>query len=308
MRLLTFRSDTGESHVGLLRDNQIIDLSIWLSQGAGHSGSALDMLRLIALGEAGIGMCHEALTESDAALNAAGALLPFSTSLLLAPIPRPTKNVVCLGRNYLEHMKESIRAFGEAPQPPPEHPVFFTKAPTSVAGPYDDLHFDFSISDKLDWEAELGFVLGTGGKNIKREEALDYVFGYLVVNDISARDIQKRHGNQYFKGKSLDNSCPIGPWIVTSDEVPDPADLRVYTRVNGEEKQNGYTGDMFAGVPEIVEALSEGMTLEPGDIVATGTPTGVGHARNPPEFLKHGDVVECEVDKVGVIRNRIIGD
>jgi 2-keto-4-pentenoate hydratase/2-oxohepta-3-ene-1,7-dioic acid hydratase in catechol pathway len=308
MRLLTFRSDTGESHVGLLRDNQIIDLSIWLSQGAGHSGSALDMLRLIALGEAGTGMCHEALTESDAALNAAGALVPFSTSLLLAPIPRPTKNVVCLGRNYLEHMKESIRAFGEAPQPPPEHPVFFTKAPTAVAGPYEDLHFDFSISDKLDWEAELGFVLGTGGKNIKREEALDYVFGYLVVNDISARDLQKRHGNQYFKGKSLDNSCPIGPWIVTSDEVPDPADLRVYTRVNGEEKQNGYTGDMFAGVPEIVEALSEGMTLEPGDIVATGTPTGVGHARNPPEFLKHGDVVECEVDKVGVIRNRIVGD
>jgi 2-keto-4-pentenoate hydratase/2-oxohepta-3-ene-1,7-dioic acid hydratase in catechol pathway len=153
----------------------------------------------------------------------------------------------------------------------------------------------------------MGIVVAKRGKNIKPEEAMDFVLGYVVVNDISVRDVQRRHGGQYFKGKSFDNSCPLGPWIVTKDEVPDPANLRVWTRVNGIEKQNGSTADMYAGVPEIMVSLSEGMTLEPGDIISTGTPAGVGMARNPPEWLHPGDEVECEVEGIGVIRNRIVG-
>jgi 2-keto-4-pentenoate hydratase/2-oxohepta-3-ene-1,7-dioic acid hydratase in catechol pathway len=214
---------------------------------------------------------------------------------------------MCLGRNYAEHRAESMRAWNEPPEPPPPFPIFFTKAPTAVAPPYSDLAFDFSVSEQLDYEAEMGLVIGKRGKNIKRHEAMDFVAGYIVLNDISVRDVQKRHGNQYFKGKSFDNSCPFGPWIVTRDEVSDPAKLRVWARVNGIEKQNGFTGDMFTDVPGIVETLSLGMTLEPGDIIASGTPAGVGMARNPPEWLRPGDLVECEVEGIGAIRNRIVG-
>jgi 2-keto-4-pentenoate hydratase/2-oxohepta-3-ene-1,7-dioic acid hydratase in catechol pathway len=307
MRLLTFLSENDEQHVGLLYGDRILDLSVWLSQGAGHSGSSLDMLHLLEMGDAGLSMCREALTESEEKLGSWGALVPLHPAHLLAPIPRPRKNIFCLGRNYAEHRAESMQAWNEAPAPPPDYPIFFTKAPTAVAPPYSDLSFEFSISEQLDWEAELGLVIGKRGKNITREEAMDFVLGYVVLNDISVRDVQKRHGGQYFKGKSFDNACPIGPWIVTKDEVPDPSDLRVWARVNGIEKQNGYTGDMYADVPAIVESLSVGMTLEPGDIIATGTPAGVGMARNPPEWLRPGDIVECEVQGVGAIRNRITG-
>src|SRR5205807_7873544 len=187
----------------------------------------------------------------------------------------------------------------------PEYPVIFTKAPTTVNGPYGDIVIDPAVSEQIDWEAELAVIIGKGGKNIREEDALSYVFGYTVLNDVTARDLQARH-KQFFKGKSLDGSCPMGPWIVTADEIPDPYNLALRLRVNGETKQDSRTNLMIFSINKAISVLSQGMTLEAGDILATGTPSGVGFSRTPPEFLKPGDVVEAEVENVGLIRNRVV--
>jgi len=221
-----------------------------------------------------------------------------------APIRHPHKNIVCLGLNYISHAKESAQARGREFKIP-EAPVFFTKAPTSVNGPNDPIPWDPSITAQLDYETELGVVIGTPGKNILRARALDHVFGYTVINDISARELQKTH-LQWFKGKSLDGSCPMGPVIVTADEFGDPQSKKLALRVNGVEKQNSTTANMIFPVDVIIESLSRGMTLEAGDIIATGTPEGVGLGRTPPEFLADGDLVETEVEGIGVLRNRVI--
>jgi 2-keto-4-pentenoate hydratase/2-oxohepta-3-ene-1,7-dioic acid hydratase in catechol pathway len=310
MRLITFRADDGTPHVGLIRDAEIIDLTLWLpQQEAVMVAEHFDMVDLLAAPPEVWEQVGMASRASEEALKGADALLPLEVERLLAPIPRPRKNVLCMGRNYAEHAAESMRAFGQG-QPPavakPEYPAIFTKAPTTVIGPFDPIPLDPRVSDKLDWEVELAIVIGRQGKNIRREEAKEYVFGYTVLNDVSARDIQQRHGGQFFKGKSLDGSCPIGPWIVTADEVPDPDNLELWTRVNGVEKQHDNTGSMMFNVAEIIEQVSFGMTLEPGDIIATGTPAGVGHARQPAEYLRPGDVVECEVAGIGAIRNVVI--
>jgi 2-keto-4-pentenoate hydratase/2-oxohepta-3-ene-1,7-dioic acid hydratase in catechol pathway len=184
--------------------------------------------------------------------------------------------------------------------------VFFTKATTAVAGPHADIPFDANVSTQMDWEVELGVVIGKAGKNIPRDRAFEHVFGYTVINDVSARDIQNSHGGQFFKGKSLDGACPMGPWIVTRDEIPDPHALPLRCRVNGVVKQESNTSDFIFDIPALIEWLSKGMTLLPGDVIATGTPSGVGFARTPPEFLKPGDVVECEVEGIGTIRNRVV--
>ncbi len=230
--------------------------------------------------------------------------MPFQLDQLLAPLPRPRKNVFCVGMNYAEHARESLIAKGLEPNLP-EHPVFFTKPPTAVNAPTGAIVIDPAVSTKIDWEAELGVVIGRSGVNISRADAMDHVWGYTVINDISARDLQKRHG-QFFKGKSLDGSCPIGPWIVTADEVPDPHNLTVRLRVNGVLKQESSTSDLIFDIPTLIAVLSQGMTLEPGDIIATGTPAGVGFARTPPEYLKPGDLVETEIVGIGVLRNPIV--
>ncbi len=185
-------------------------------------------------------------------------------------------------------------------------PTIFTKAITSITGPYDDIAIDPSISDKLDWEVELGVVIGRPGANITRRDAMDHVFGYFVLNDVSARDIQNGWGGQFFKGKSLDRSCPTGPWVVTKDEVPDPGKLALRLTLNGVVKQDSNTEDMIHPVDAIIEWSSMGMTLLAGALIATGTPDGVGFARTPPEYLKAGDVMETEVAGIGVLRNRIV--
>lgn len=220
-----------------------------------------------------------------------------------APIPRPSKNVFCVGRNFLTHIEEGARARGVAVKLP-DAPVFFTKAPTTVIGPFDDIPWDRSVTQQVDWEVELGVILGVSGRNIPRSAALEHVFGYTVINDVSARDVQKNHF-QFFKGKSLDGFCPIGPLVVTPDEFGDPQAKQLTLRVNGASKQSGNTRDMIYPLDALIESLSQGLTVEAGDIIACGTPEGCGFARTPPEFLQDGDIMETEVEGIGTMRNRI---
>ena len=229
---------------------------------------------------------------------------PLADVRLHAPIPRPAKNVFCLGLNYVSHMEEAAKARGREIKIP-EVPVFFTKAPTSVNGPYDPIPWDTKVTQQVDYEAELGVVIGTSGKNIPAAKALDHVFGYTIINDVSARDLQKDH-LQWFKGKTLDGFCPMGPWIVTADEFRDPQTKNISLRVNGVTKQSSNTKFMIFTVAVTIESLSKGMTLEPGDIISTGTPEGVGLGRTPPEYLKDGDLVETEIEGIGVMKNRIV--
>lgn len=221
---------------------------------------------------------------------------------LLAPIPEPRRNLVCVGWNYLAHFEE-----GKHNRPPvelPAHPSFFTKATTTVCGPFDELPVHSLLTQKLDWEAELAVIIGKGGRDIAPDDALGHVFGYAVANDVSARDVQRAHGGQWFKGKSLDRSCPLGPWIVTADELQ-PFDLAISCRVNGQTMQRASTRQMIFPVPRVIAELSAGMTLLPGDIILTGTPEGIGGSREPPVFLRAGDLLETEIAGIGVLRNRI---
>jgi 2-keto-4-pentenoate hydratase/2-oxohepta-3-ene-1,7-dioic acid hydratase in catechol pathway len=265
---------------------------------AALDGMASDMLSLIDAGSQGLAQAQQA---ADAATN----WQPLDRVTLLAPIPRPRQNVVCVGLNYVAHAVESDRARGREHKLP-SAPVFFTKAVTAVAAPSGEFMLDGQATAQLDYEAELAFVIGRSGKNISRADALGYVFGYMVGNDISARDLQARH-QQFFKGKSLDGSCPLGPWIVTADEIPDPAALTVRLRVNGELRQESGVHDLIFDVPTLIEHLSLGMTLEAGKIVLTGTPAGVGLGFTPPRFLQAGDVVETEIDGIGKLVTRIVG-
>ena len=243
------------------------------------------------------------LARAQAAVNEASQFTPLSSVKLLAPIPDPKRNVMCLGLNYAEHAAEHYSTTGQQTELP-DYPIVFNKATTTVNGPFDDIPFDPNVSDEYDWEVELAVIIGRKGKNISREQALDWVYGYTVLNDVSARDLQRRH-KQFFLGKSLDGACPMGPWIVTADEVDDPQALRITCQVNDVIKQDSSTKLMIFDVSATIEHLSLGMTLLPGDIIATGTPSGVGFARQPPEFLKAGDVVVCEVEGIGRIKNTV---
>ena len=184
-----------------------------------------------------------------------------------------------------------------------ENPVYFTKPPTAVIGPGAMIPIFPHVSESIDYEVELVVVIGKPGRNIKKADAYDHIFGYTILNDISARDVQRRHGGQYFKGKALDGSCPLGPWIVTADAIGKPDNLSVGLSVNGEVRQSGNTGQMIFDIPTLIESLSAGLTLEPGDLIATGTPSGVGYAMEPPQFLKHGDTVVCEIENIGQLSN-----
>ena len=232
-----------------------------------------------------------------------GDVVALADVKLHAPIPRPAKNVFCVGWNYLEHFEEGAQKLQEK-RDLPQHPVFFSKATTAINGPFDSVPFDKTISTSLDWEVELGVIIGKGGKNIAEADAMKHIFGYTVVNDVTWRDLQRRHGGQWHKGKSLDGTCPMGPCIVTADTI-DPTNLRVTCRVNGVVKQDSFTRHMYFKIPRLIAELSLGMTLEPGDIISSGTPEGVGFARTPPEFLKPGDLLETEIEGIGTIRNTI---
>jgi 2-keto-4-pentenoate hydratase/2-oxohepta-3-ene-1,7-dioic acid hydratase in catechol pathway len=243
-----------------------------------------------------------ALAPGDRAKLPSDAPRPLADVQLLAPV-HPRKNVFCVGRNYMGHAEEIARARG-VPLTLPSLPTFFSKAPTSIAAPGALLHLSSAVSTSYDWEAELAVVIGERCRDVPEASALDVVFGYTCLNDVTARDLQKDHG-QWFKGKSLDDTCPIGPWIVTADEIEDPQSLDIALRIDGETKQSSNTSQMIFGVRAIIASLSRGMTLEPGDVIATGTPDGVGFARTPPEFLHDGMTMEVEIAKIGVLRNAL---
>lgn len=227
--------------------------------------------------------------------------IPKAEVVQLAPIPRPRKNVMCLGLNYYAHVEETSGHFSRDGKKP-RYPIVFTKANSSVIGHEQGVLWQAESCSQLDWEAELAVIIGKGGRHITRDNAMSHVFGYTIINDLSARDLQFNH-KQFFLGKSIDGGCPMGPHIVTADEIPNPHQLNIRCRVNDELKQDSNTRHMIFDIPDIIEHLSRGMTLEAGDVIATGTPSGVGFVRNPPEFLRPGDTVECEIEGIGVLRN-----
>jgi len=231
-----------------------------------------------------------------------GVVIPLTEGTLLAPVP-PIRNVMCVGWNYLPHFEEGTSVHGERPLP--KRPNIFTKATTTVAGPYDDIPLHADVTSKLDWEVELAVVIGERCVDLDESTALDVVAGYMVAQDIGARDIQHAHGGQWFRGKSLDGTCPTGPWLLSRDEVPDPQVLDVSCSIDGVVKQAANTSTMIFPVARILAELSRGLTLLPGDIVLTGTPEGVGQSRTPPEFLATGMTIESTISGVGTIRNTV---
>ena len=294
MKLATFSPlPSGQPRPGILLDKRLIDIPAAL--GAAEATST--MLGIIRAGAPMLKRLRALAAKKDA------ATLDLTEVKLHAPIPRPSKNVFCVGWNYLEHFEEGAKKLHDDRELP-KHPVFFSKVPTAVNGPYDTIPFPANVSTSMDWEVELGLVVGTGGKDITEADAMRHVFGYTVINDVSIRDVQRRHGNQWHKGKSFDGTCPMGPWIVTADEI-DPENLRVTCRVNGVTKQDSSTKFLFFKLPRLIAELSAGMTLEPGDILSTGTPQGVGYARTPPEFLRPGDLLETEIEGIGILRNPV---
>ncbi len=300
LRLLTYAGEGGHPRLGFVgADGHVVDVADAAQRAKmslGFDGGS--MQALIEAGRQGLAVVRE-LAASDAHSG-----LKLGDVRLLPPIPRLSRNIFCVGWNYLEHFAEGAR-MRDASQKLPEHPVFFTKATGALNGPFDAIPYDPSISREIDWEVELAVVIGRAGRNIAEADAAQHVFGYTILNDVSARDLQKTwHGGQWFKGKSLDGHAPMGPWIIPADDL-EPDNLRLILRVNGAVKQDGNARDMYFKIPRIIAELSRGLTLEPGDVIATGTPSGVGMGRTPPEWLKPGDVMESEIVGIGAMRNAI---
>ncbi len=280
MKFITFERN-GEARPGAwLGDGGILDLS----------DVADDLVGFIQGGDA-------AMAEARRMAAAGVPVIPAEGARLLAPIPRPRKNVFCVGRNYVEHVAEGARAMGTQ-QKLPEVPQFFTKAPTTVNAPGEPVRLDPGLTRLLDYEVELAVVIGRTGRDIPKARAYEHVFGYTIANDVTARDLQRRH-DQWFKGKSLDTTLPLGPWIVDAEEIGDPTTLELSLTVNGQERQRATASMMIFDIPAIIASLSAGLTLEAGDVIATGTPSGVGFAMDPPQGLKDGDVVVATIDRIG---------
>lgn len=294
MRLITCRY-RNKTHIGVADG----DAALLPVLHDGWRGRYADMLALIDAGARGLDELRDFVAGAGGGIGVA-----MEDVRLLAPIPRPRQNVICLGWNYADHVKETQARAGVRGELP-EHPVVFTKDAGAVNGPYNDVVHDAAVSQRLDWEVELAVVVGRGGRKLEADGALAHVFGYTVANDITARDLQKRH-KQFFIGKSLPGSCPMGPCIVTADEIADPQALALESRLNGEVKQSASTASQIFDVATVLSILSRSLALEPGMIISTGTPDGVGYARNPPEYLQPGDVIECEVERIGKLANRIV--
>ncbi|APZ44235.1 fumarylacetoacetate hydrolase family protein [Acidihalobacter ferrooxydans] len=291
MLLVNFTTDD-HPRLGVLDRNAGIVVD--LSQAA--PALARDMLGFIALGD-------EGLTAARAALAGGAARIPLGEVRLLAPIPRPARNILCIGKNYRDHVNE-VKSLPTGSGDVPAHPIVFTKAPSTVIGPGAPIPSYLDTSGTTDYEGELGVIIGLGGRGIARADAMAHVYGYTVLNDVTARGLQKRHV-QWFLGKSIDGFCPMGPAILTADAVPDVRELRVQTRVNGELRQDGRVAELIFDIPTLIETLSAGITLEPGDLIATGTPAGVGAGFTPPKFLVPGDRVAVSIEPIGTLENPV---
>ncbi|GAB7386421.1 fumarylacetoacetate hydrolase family protein [Bacillaceae bacterium] len=307
MRLVTF-SHQGITRIGSVVKEQVVDLhgaykemlraqEILRYEQMADAFIPRDMVGFLQGGEQSLTLAKEVVEYAFAHLTDAdpSVIFPLAHVHLEAPVQKPEK-IVCVGHNYREHILEMKREL-------PPYPVIFAKFPNTLIGPYDDIPY-YPISEQLDYEAEFAFVIGKRAKNVSEEEALQYVAGYTIANDVSYRDLQRRT-LQWLQGKTVDGSAPMGPWIVTKDELPDPSGLELVLTVNGEERQRSNTRNLVFTVPYLVSFLSSLMTLEPGDIVLTGTPGGVGVARDPQVFLQDGDLVRIEIDKIGYIENRV---
>lgn len=300
MRITTF-SLNGTERLGLVDGDMLLDVAEAASALAIGDAPA-QVLDLISQQQQGLDLAAKVLLAAKKHVDA-NYWHKLSAVKLLAPIPTMRKNVFCVGRNYKLHIEEAARARGAEPTFP-KVPEFFTKPPTSVIGHSADVEIAQATTAQLDYEVELAIVVGKRCRDVKVEDALSVVFGYTILNDVSARDLQRAHG-QFFKGKALDGSCPIGPWIVTSDEFGNPSGHQMALRVNGETRQSSTTADMLFNCSEIIASLSVGLTLEPGDIIATGTPSGVGLGMSPPTFLNDGDKMEAEIAGIGVLVNTV---
>jgi len=287
MRLASFERPGGGIGVGIVEGESLVPLA--------------GVTSLLALIEAGDGD-----PESGADKAARERPVALADVTLVAPVSPAVRDYFCVGLNYLSHVEEG-RGFRGAsvPDETPEYPTYFTKASLAENGPYAPVPLHEATTRRLDYEAELAVVIGRRGRDIPEAEALRHVAGYTCANDVSARELQRRHGGQWVKGKSLDGTCPSGPWLVTRTEIPDPQTLDVSCRLNGETMQHSNTAKMMFPVARLVAALSRGMTLIPGDVILTGTPEGVGFARKPPVYLADGDVLETEVGGIGTMRNII---
>ena len=290
MKFVTFKSGSDE-RLGILDDKKGV-----LDVAKANSKLPSDMLSFIAAGDS-------ALAEAKKLAETADGWQPLSSVKLLAPIPHYKKNVFCVGRNYKLHIEEGARARG-VPATFPPVPEFFSKPPTTVIGHGDDILWNSQVTQQLDYEIELGIVIGKKCTNVSEKDALGAVFGYTIGNDVSARELQKNHG-QWFKGKSLDTSCPIGPCIVTKDEFGPVSGHQLVLKVNGEVRQDSNTSDMLFDCDQIVSSLSAGLTLEPGDTIITGTPSGVALGMTPQAWLKDGDTVELSITGIGTLTNKV---
>jgi len=298
MRFATFKHQD-KTHIGLVENDVVIPIdSIGHKTGSEFPSTILEIIDGGDEMLASIDAARKDLNENQLAAIA----IPLAEVTLLAPIPRPRKNIIGIGLNYTEHVAESARTL-DTSKDLPQQPVIFSKPPTAVTATNTAIIHNPKLTQQLDWEVELAVVIGKGGKYISKENALDHVFGYTVINDISARDC--RRAGQWIVSKGQDTFAPMGPVLVTKDEIPDPHNLDLWLTVNGVEKQRSNTKFMLFRIADLIEDLSTVFTLEPGDIIATGTPAGVGAGRDPQEWMWHGDVVEATVEGIGTITNTI---
>jgi len=299
MKLLTYQTKDSEPRLGFLHDNLVVDMEDF----GNISNFPLpdNMLDLIDLGFEVIFEITDLIAETRA-VDFEEISIPIEEATFLAPIPKPRKNIIGIGLNYTEHVAESARSLDTSNELP-QQPVIFSKPPTTVTATNTNVLLNRKLTNQLDWEVELAVVIGKKGKYVPKSDALDYVFGYTIINDISARDC--RRSGQWIVSKGQDTFAPMGPILVTKDEIENPHNLNLSLTVNGVEKQSSNTKFMLFNINDLIEDLSTVFTLEPGDIIATGTPAGVGAGRTPQEWLQEGDVVKCTVEKIGSIENTV---
>jgi 2-keto-4-pentenoate hydratase/2-oxohepta-3-ene-1,7-dioic acid hydratase in catechol pathway len=299
MKFVTF-SRRGQPIAGLYLPEGVLPLAE-AGKAAREAADLSSILAIVRGGEAALEACRRLVLGAG---EGRVALVAHGDAPLLAPLPVLTRNAFCVGRNYVDHVKEGAAA-RNVDLKLPEAPQYFTKATHALVGPGADVRLDPRITRRFDYEVELAVIIGRGGRDIPEASAFDHIFGYSIANDVTARDLQRRH-DQWFKGKSLDTTLPLGPWIIDCEEIGDPSTLELTMTINGEERQRARVSQMIFSIPFIVSNLSAGLTLEPGDVIATGTPSGVGFAMNPPHYLKGGDEMVARIDRIGELHNRVV--